>query len=104
MLDGNLTIPIPQFKTIFDLGLADVESGAGIRLFYDITFSMGKLYATVLTYTNACYEGNPIFPLAINLHESKFKSCHQLFWARVVGGEKLTNHKFYPTQNMYEHD
>jgi hypothetical protein len=63
-----------------------LEGDIGIRLFYDITFSLGKLYATILTYTNACYEGNPVLPLAINLHESKFKSCHQLFWARVVGG------------------
>jgi hypothetical protein len=71
----------------FCAGLTELDSGAGIQLFYDITFPIGKLFATVLTYTNACYEGNPIFPLAINLHESKFKSCHQLFWARVVGGK-----------------
>jgi hypothetical protein len=67
-----------------------MDGDVGIRLFYDITFSLGKLYATILTYTNSCYEGNPVLPLAINLHESKFKSCHQLFWARVIGGKLIT--------------
>ena len=57
----------------------------GIMLFYDITFCLGKVYATLLTYINCCYEGNPVMPLAVNLHERKFKSSHQLFWARIVG-------------------
>ena len=34
---------------------------------------------------SCCYEGNPVMPLAVNLHERKFKSSHQLFWARIVG-------------------
>ena len=57
----------------------------GILLFYDITFPLGRVYATLLTYINCCYEGNPVMPLAVNLHERKFKSSHQLFWARIVG-------------------
>ena len=57
----------------------------GILLFYDITFPLGRLHATLLTYINCCYEGNPVMPLAVNLHERKFKSSHQLFWARIVG-------------------
>ena len=39
----------------------------------------------MLTFVNGCYEGNPVMPLAVNLHERKFKSSHQLFWARIVG-------------------
>ena len=58
---------------------------AGMMLFYDITFCLGRVYATLLTYINCCYEGNPVMPLAVNLHERKFKSSHQLFWARIVG-------------------
>ena len=57
----------------------------GILLFYDITFPLGRIHATLLTYINCCYEGNPVMPLAVNLHERKFKSSHQLFWARIVG-------------------
>ena len=60
-------------------------SSSGIKLFYDTTFAFGKLYATVLTFVNGCYEGDPVMPLAVNLHEAKFKSSHQLFWARIVG-------------------
>ena len=29
----------------------------GIRLFYDITFPIGRLHVTLLTFVNACYEG-----------------------------------------------
>ena len=57
----------------------------GMRLFYDITFPMGKLFVTILTFINSCYEGHPIMPLAVNIHERQFKSSHSLFWARVVG-------------------
>ncbi len=58
---------------------------SGIKLFYDTTFSLGTMYATILTFVNGCYEDDPVMPLAINLHEAKFKSSHQLFWARIVG-------------------
>ena len=61
------------------------DSSNGIKLFYDTTFCFGDIYATVLTFVNGCYEGNPVMPLAVNLHERKFKSSHQLFWARIVG-------------------
>ncbi len=61
------------------------EDHEGIKLFYDTTFSFGRVYATVLTFVNGRYEGGPVMPLAVNLHERKFKSSHQLFWARIVG-------------------
>ena len=32
----------------------------GMRLFYDITFPVGKLFVTILTFVNACYEGKNI--------------------------------------------
>lgn len=57
----------------------------GIKLFYDTTFSLGKVYVTLLTFVNCCYDGDPVMPLAVNIHEAKFKSSHQLFWARIVG-------------------
>ncbi len=67
----------------------------GIRLFYDITFPLGRLHATILTYVNPCYEGHPIMPLAVNIHERQFKSSHALFWARVVGDiPALHKHRF----------
>ncbi len=67
----------------------------GIRLFYDITFPMGRLFVTILTFVNACYEGHPIMPLAVNIHERQFKSSHSLFWARVVGDiPALQKHRF----------
>ena len=32
----------------------------GMRLFYDITFPVGKLFVTILTFVNACYEGTVV--------------------------------------------
>ncbi|QQP58029.1 Putative LOC101236297 [Caligus rogercresseyi] len=64
---------------------SNIAVDVGLKLFYDITFPIGSVYATILTFANTCYEGNPIMPLAVNLHERKFKSSHQLFWARVLG-------------------
>lgn len=67
----------------------------GIRLFYDITFPIGRLHVTLLTFVNAAYEGHPIMPLAVNIHERQFKSSHSLFWARVVGDiPALHKHRF----------
>ena len=43
----------------------------GMRLFYDITFPVGKLFVTILTFVNACYEGKKNFYVPIhepNLH------------------------------------
>ena len=45
---------------------------------------LGSLYITILTYTNYFYLGSPVMPLAINIHERKFKSSHSMFWARVL--------------------
>ena len=44
----------------------------------------GNLYLTILTFTNYFYIGAPVMPLAVNIHERKFKSSHAMFWARVL--------------------
>ncbi|CAB4061337.1 unnamed protein product [Lepeophtheirus salmonis] len=50
---------------------SNIAVDVGLKLFYDITFPIGSVYATILTFANTCYEGNPIMPLAVNLHERK---------------------------------
>ena len=55
-----------------------------MKLFYDCTFEIGELFVTILTFTNYFYIGSPVMPLAVNIHERKFKSSHSLFWARVL--------------------
>jgi len=75
-----------QQQGLPNASLLDPDSdGCGIKLFYDTTFAFGRIYATLLTFVNGCSEGEPVMPLAVNLHERKFKSSHQLFWARIVG-------------------
>ena len=39
---------------------------------------------TILMFTNYFNIGSPVMPLAVNIHERKFKSSHSLFWARVL--------------------
>ena len=46
------------------------------------TILLGNLYMTILTYTNYFYLGSPVMPLAVNIHERKFKSSHSMFWTR----------------------
>ena len=45
-----------------------------MKLFYDMTFELGDLFVTILTFTNYFYVGCPVMPLAVNIHERKFKS------------------------------
>jgi len=44
-----------------------------MKLFYDCTFEIGELFVTILTFTNYFYIGSPVMPLAVNIHERKFK-------------------------------
>ena len=55
-----------------------------MKLFYDMTFEIGDMFVTILTFINYFYIGSPVMPLAVNIHERKFKSSHSLFWARVL--------------------
>ena len=56
--------------------------------FYSLAVSShwmaGNLYLTILTFTNYFYIGAPVMPLAVNIHERKFKSSHSMFWARIL--------------------
>ena len=45
-----------------------------MKLFYDMTFQLGEVFVTILTFTNYFYVGCPVMPLAVNVHERKFKS------------------------------
>ena len=45
---------------------------------------IGEIFVTILTFTNYFYINSPVMPLAVNVHERKFKSSHSLFWARVL--------------------
>ena len=53
-----------------------------MKLFYDMTFELGDLFVTILTFTNYFYVGCPVMPLAVNIHERKFKSRY-LIWDRM---------------------
>ena len=43
-----------------------------MKLFYDMTFELGEIFVTILTFTNYFYVGSPVMPLAVNIHERKF--------------------------------
>ena len=50
-----------------------------MKLFYDVTFEVGQVFVTILTFTNYFYMGSPVMPLAINIHERKFKGMIEEF-------------------------
>lgn len=55
-----------------------------MKLFYDMTFELGEMFVTILTFTNYFYVGCPVMPLAVNIHERKFKSR---YWVWTMEGK-----------------
>ena len=55
-----------------------------MKLFYDMTFELGDMFVTILTFTNYFYVGCPVMPLAVNIHERKFKSRYGQ-WGEIGG-------------------
>ena len=55
-----------------------------MKLFYDMTFELGEMFVTILTFTNYFYVGCPVMPLAVNIHERKFKSRYGQ-WGEIGG-------------------
>ena len=55
-----------------------------MKLFYDMTFEIGDMFVTILTFTNYFYVGCPVMPLAVNIHERKFKSRYGQ-WGEIGG-------------------
>ena len=74
-----------------------------MKLFYDMTFQLGEVFVTILTFTNYFYVGCPVMPLAVNVHERKFKSrkvsglsgCQDCHCAEKFSLQKLTRHHRY---------
>jgi len=47
-------------------------------LYYDTTFCLGDFYASALLYRNATFEGVPVMPLLLLMHERQTTESHEL--------------------------
>ena len=66
-----------------------------MKLFYDMTFQLGELFVTLLTFTNYFYVGCPVMPLAVNVNERKFKSRKVSLRHSVITVETFLNKKCF---------
>ena len=66
-----------------------------MKLFYDMTFELGETFVTILTFTNYFYVGCPVMPLAVNVHERKFKSRKVSLCHCVITVETFLNKKYF---------
>ena len=57
-------------------------------LYYDTTFCLGDFYASALLYRNATFEGAPVMPLLLLVHERRTTESHELLmkWLRRLTG------------------
>ena len=70
-----------------------------MKLFYDMTFQLGDLFVTLLTFTNYFYVGCPVMPLAVNVHERKFKSRKVSSCLSLQNSKQNTVFEFLPIQS-----
>ena len=68
---------LKEAKDIIKLSNADVTLPQLVS--YDTTFSMGDFYLSVLVCRNVKLEGDPIFPVAVMIHERKFMLTRAVF-------------------------
>ncbi|XP_047135678.1 uncharacterized protein LOC124812742 [Hydra vulgaris] len=53
------------------------------QLSYDITFSLGDFYLSVLLFRETEFDPSPIIPLAFMIHERKTLMPHSIFWQHM---------------------
>ena len=49
-------------------------------LYYDTTFSMGDFYVSTLLYRHSVFQGSPVMPLLMLLHERRTADSHELLF------------------------
>lgn len=57
-------------------------------LYYDTTFNMGDFYVSSLLYRSSVFEGAPVMPLLLLVHERRMTESHELLfkWFRKLTG------------------
>lgn len=57
-------------------------------LYYDTTFCLGDFYVSALLYRNDTFEGAPVMPLLLLVHERRTTESHELVmkWLRRLTG------------------
>lgn len=58
----------------------EVTRGTVPVLYYDTTFTMGDFYVSTLLYRSEMFEGSPVMPLLMLIHERRTTDSHQLMF------------------------
>jgi len=59
----------------------EVMRGTTPIVYYDTTFCMGDFYVSALLYRSTVFEGAPVTPLRLQLHERRTTDCHELLFS-----------------------
>ena len=81
-----VVVGIPQMVSDFK----EVFGPKQAVVYYDTTFCMGDFYVSTLLYRNPVFEGSPVMPLLMLLHERRTTSSHELLfrWFSSLTGAK----------------
>ena len=70
-------VGLPEMITDFK----EVMRGTSPIVYYDTTFCMGDFYVSALLYRSTVFEGAPVMPLLMLLHERRTADSHELLFS-----------------------
>jgi len=75
-----IVVGLPELTRDF----CELYKGETPTLYYDTTFSMGDFYVSCLLYRHTVFEGSPVIPLLMLVHERRTTESHQLLFSWFV--------------------
>ena len=87
----NLCMVIGLPEVVKDF--VEVHKGEMPTVYYDTTFNMGDFYISTLLYRHSLFEGCPVIPLLMLVHERRTTESHQLlfdWFVRLTGMKVVT--------------
>ena len=85
----NLCMVIGLPEVVKDF--VEVHKGEMPTVYYDTTFNMGDFYISTLLYRHSLFEGCPVIPLLMLVHERHTTESHQLLFNWFVWLTGITN-------------
>ena len=70
-------VGLPDMMTDFK----EVTRGTTPIVYYDTTFCMGDFYVSALLYRSTVFDGAPVMPLLLLLHERRTTDSHELLFS-----------------------
>ena len=79
MTKDNLCVVVGLPHMIEDF--RELHKNVRPTVYYDTTFSMGDFYVSALLYRHALFQGTPVMPLLMLVHERRTAASHELLFS-----------------------